>query len=252
MPLTTPEDTFRMMDEIWAMRMLQCHPHISSILDFFTHHGALDALESDSVVPHACIVMELYQGGTLVDHSMSGMRASHLVDVLRQLSDGLRYIAQHGYIHGDIKQENILIRLDDHARQRLQSSGEDLQRQYRDTVVIGDFGAVARVADLKGMSADRQPRGTVCYTAPEWFRVAVPFEMSSSVHAPMQTRDSDDDMDTSTVKAPSRQTHATVQIEVNQFLHSLYNTSIHLLSVYVLLVLDRFFVLPSIATTSSP
>jgi serine/threonine protein kinase len=130
-------------EEAWVLQALS-HTHIVPILDYFYHSG------------HDCLVMPLAQYGTLADHAFDGLAFPAAADALRQLALALDYIHSKGYIHGDVKMENVLV---------AKSSSDAYARC---DVQLADFGSIARLVSGLTMS-DRSPLGTACYSPPEAF-----------------------------------------------------------------------------------
>jgi len=79
------------------------HPHIITVFD---------AGESDG---QNYIVMEYADGGNLDTLIRQGITLSRTVEVISQIASALNYSAQKGFIHRDVKPENILFREDGSA-----------------------------------------------------------------------------------------------------------------------------------------
>lgn len=116
------------------------HRHIVRLLDFGVRAG----------IPY--LVMNYASNGSLRQQYPQGTRLSLdiILNYVQQLADALEYIHKRGFIHLDIKPDNIL----------LGRNGE---------VLLSDFGiaVVARNASFTGL---RDFTGTLAYTAPERFR----------------------------------------------------------------------------------
>lgn len=133
----------RAAEEAWVLKSLS-HTNIIPILDYFAHNG------------HDCIVLPLAYCGTLADHSATyGIPPQSAIDVARQLTLALEYIHIHGYLHGDVKMENVVVhRPQEHSGKRC-------------IVQLADFGSAARLAG--DCACDRPPQGTACFSPPECF-----------------------------------------------------------------------------------
>lgn len=87
--------------EIQALESLSSpgHPHVCRLLD---HH------QDNS---HCYLAMESIGGGELFEHLCSGGAFSEqdASKFLKQMVDGLHYIHQKGYVHADLKPENLMM-----------------------------------------------------------------------------------------------------------------------------------------------
>lgn len=135
--LTMLEDkTFarRFKEEIRSLVRLR-HPHIVSIFDVGEHEG----------VPFA--VMQYLSGGTLLDQSQGkslGFNLAQLASWLPQICDSLDFVHRLGFIHRDVKPENILF--DQHGHP-----------------FLGDFGII------KVLSSEEQKSQTQTMTQAGFF-----------------------------------------------------------------------------------
>jgi len=99
-------------------------------------------------------VLPLYRGGDLFSQvvNVGGLGTSSAFDVARQLASALSVIHHAGFVHLDVKLENVFVRdariVDFHGR-----TGH---------VVLGDYGYVTHVG-----STLRGPTGTSLYCSPE-------------------------------------------------------------------------------------
>ena len=98
------------------------------------------------------IVSELMRGGDMFERLVTKgtMTEKEAKQVLRSLTDGVRYLHERDIVHRDIKPENILLR----------DSGEDL------SCVLCDFGFAKKMPRVGGLRTDC---GTENYAAPEIF-----------------------------------------------------------------------------------
>lgn len=112
------------------------HPNIVPVFDWGTHDGV------------GYIVMEYMKGGSLAqrlqDHSLTLRDA---INITRQIAAGLDFAAEKGYVHCDIKPENILFREDG-------------------SPCILDFG-IARESAASTVSPTGITVGTGAYMSPE-------------------------------------------------------------------------------------
>ena len=128
-------------------------------------------------------MLELCTAGTLADAAVSRLGLTLFADATRQLADALAYLHARGYVHGDVKMENVLIRkrtarntADDdvsnpsnagntsNADGDLSNADDDVGStdpdRCRDLLVLCDFGAVARIRADTG-ACDRVRSGAL-------------------------------------------------------------------------------------------
>jgi serine/threonine protein kinase/Flp pilus assembly protein TadD len=125
----------RFLHEAKAQAMLN-HPNVTTFLDSGEHAG------------RAFIVMEYVEGQPL-DVCVTGMKLStaEILDLVRQIAEGLEAAHERGVIHRDIKPQNILVT----AKRR---------------VKITDFG-LARWQGASTLTRTGTQMGTVHYMSPE-------------------------------------------------------------------------------------
>lgn len=127
----------RFRDEARAMTRLNGHPNILSIID----HGVQDS--------RPYIIGEFAEGKTLHE-KIKDIPPEQLLQVMIQLCEGLEHAHQNGYIHRDLKPDNILF-----------SKG---------IPKLGDFG-IARLVDPTDTrsynTSDGVVIGTLAYMSPE-------------------------------------------------------------------------------------
>lgn len=111
------------------------HPHIVPVHDVGEHDGTL------------YMAMEYLDGGTLDDRH-SELTIEDLARCLRQICGALEYAHRQGFVHRDIKLENILFREDG-------------------TAVLGDFGIARATESLTRMTMTGAILGTPAYMSPE-------------------------------------------------------------------------------------
>jgi serine/threonine protein kinase len=113
------------------------HPGIATLYDFLEHNG------------QGCIIMEFIDGPTVAEYiqSRGPLKESKALDILRQVSEAVRYLHGQGIIHRDLKPANI----------KLSPDG---------TVKLLDFGIAH---SLRSLTNERRGSivGTFEYSAPE-------------------------------------------------------------------------------------
>lgn len=133
-------------DTVWAKRFLReaqvvsrlSHPNIVPVFDVGHHEGQY------------FISMENMQGGDLEGRIEEGLSVDDAIQVVSHVASGLDYAGQKGFVHRDIKPDNVMFREDGSA-------------------VILDFGIVKN-KDEDG--ADKMTKtgtivGTTAYMSPE-------------------------------------------------------------------------------------
>lgn len=115
------------------------HPNIVSIYDIGCHNNL------------NYIAMDYLPGGTVYERMQTGMNTAEVLQVLREIALALDHVHGKGYVHCDIKPENVLFREDGSA-------------------VLTDFGvAKSLAAAVQGSSAGTIV-GTPHYMSPEQAR----------------------------------------------------------------------------------
>src|SRR6056297_837669 len=112
------------------------HPNIVSIYD-------VGVLENKYY-----IIMEYLEGGDLKQTVKKGVSAAQSVDILRQVASALAHAHHKGFIHRDIKSQNIMFRKDG-------------------TPVLTDFGIVKDLSADTACTIDGTSLGTPHYMSPE-------------------------------------------------------------------------------------
>jgi serine/threonine-protein kinase len=129
------------------------HPHLAPVL----------AAKVDR--PPLYVVMPWLEGATLAQHLAAG-RSFDLPQALwivRQTAEALDAMYRAGWLHGDVKPENIMLAPNGHA-----------------TLFDLNF---ARRADESGSAADRCVMGTFDYLAPEWLTSTLRADIRSDLYS---------------------------------------------------------------------
>ena len=119
------------------------HPHLVKLYHYFLSRGG----------NRVYLLYEYCNGGDLkgyVNAKGGKLTPNEALNILRQITEGLAYLHRYGYIHLDIKPENVLAK----------KSGEGLLWK------LGDFGLLK----IRGFSGILDVKGTIGYIAPEVFR----------------------------------------------------------------------------------
>ncbi|MEE2732619.1 MAG: protein kinase [Pseudomonadota bacterium] len=132
-------------DSLWANRFLDeatrlaelSHPNIVPVFDWGNAEG------------NAYIVMEYMKGGDLKTHIRQGhLNLRRVIDIVRQVASGLDFAGEKGYVHRDIKPDNILFREDG-------------------SPCILDFGIAKKSSSTTVISSSGMLVGTGAYLSPE-------------------------------------------------------------------------------------
>jgi len=112
------------------------HPNIVSIYDVGVLEGKY------------YIIMEYLEGGDLKQNIKRGLSVAHSLKIIKQIASALSHAHEKGFIHRDIKSQNIMFRADG-------------------TAVLTDFGIVKDLAAESGYTLDGTSIGTPHYMSPE-------------------------------------------------------------------------------------
>lgn len=131
----------------------------AKLLSALQHPGVLALYDAD--LAGRFLTMELCQRGSLRARLLRGpLPVRVALQRTRELCDALASVHALAIFHGDIKPENLLFR--DPARSWLP---HDADADFGD-LVISDFGIAQRIS-ATAAQAERVPRGTRAYLAPE-------------------------------------------------------------------------------------
>ena len=136
--------------------------HPQSRNRFLTEARAAGAVEHPNVVPihgvgiadgQAYLVMRYVAGDNLrtVVHRQGALTATHAAEITARLGDALDAIHRAGYVHRDVKPQNVMIDESDH-------------------VYLSDFGLAKEALATTGLTKSDQWVGTLDYVAPEQIR----------------------------------------------------------------------------------
>ncbi len=116
-------------------------------------HSAIVAIhDAGQAGHHSYIAMEYVSGGELKERLHQGaMKPAEALAVLRQIAGGLNYAHGKGFVHRDVKPENILFR-------------------EEGTAVLSDFGIARAIGSGTRMTATGLSIGTPHYMSPEQAR----------------------------------------------------------------------------------
>lgn len=136
LPLDADRETAqRQRQEAEALAALH-HPNVVSLIESFESEG------------QHFMLMELLEGGDLLDVLMSNPGAREIVAIFADVCQGLDYIHEQGLVHRDIKPSNILFTLDGVPK-------------------IADLGLVRRQGFQSGLTQPGVLMGSAEFVSPE-------------------------------------------------------------------------------------
>jgi serine/threonine-protein kinase len=133
----------RFMREVDVAAALK-HPNIVEFIDRGTHNGVV------------YLVTEFVDGADaakLADSRGGRLSAGETISIITQALDALTHAHDHGYIHRDIKDQNILVR----------SVGADLSAKLTDFGLAKSF----KQSGMSGVTMAGEMAGTLAYMPPE-------------------------------------------------------------------------------------
>ncbi len=136
----------------------------AAILSSLDHPNIVRVLDSGSEGDRAVLVMELLDGPTLREHlrESGAMSDAEVAGLGFALADALANLHAQGFIHGDIKPENIIL-----------SGG---------LAKLVDFGTARDFSETLSLEELRQISGTLAYLAPELL-IGEPHSPQSDLYA---------------------------------------------------------------------
>jgi serine/threonine-protein kinase PpkA len=146
-----PRFAERFMQEARTVASLN-HPHIVPVYDVGEHQG------------YYYLTMEYVTGGSLKQRlADDALDESHALSILRQLAGALNYAGEHGFIHRDVKPDNVLFRADGSA-------------------LLVDFGIASNVLRDTSVTQSNAIMGTPKYMSPEQHR-SQPLTLQSDLYS---------------------------------------------------------------------
>ncbi|UJR28585.1 hypothetical protein I4U23_009818 [Adineta vaga] len=143
-----------------------------------THQNTLNFL-GYMLSPRFAIVTQWCEGSTLYKHIHiidRHWKINQLIDIARQLCQGMSYLHDRGIIHRDLKSSNVFL--------DMCAETEEVGVSWR--VKIGDFGlAAVKTVLAEGVNQQFQPTGSVLWMAPEVIQQKDPncYSTSADVYA---------------------------------------------------------------------
>ena len=149
---SSPEARARLFQEARAASVLN-HPNVAVIYE-------VDEAETDQG-PLALIALEYVPGESVLDHvRRTSPGLDGILDLVRQMADGLSAAHRRGIIHRDIKPSNVMVDID--GRVKVLDFGLAKMEAWG-----VDEAAPTWTRDPGNASGDRRVIGTVAYMAPE-------------------------------------------------------------------------------------
>ncbi len=134
-------------DPGWAERFLR----EAATLEKFDHPNIIKVIASGESKGHYYLVMEHLDHGDLTTWSREGLQPAEALRVLRPIALALEYAHERGYVHRDVKPDNILFRADG-------------------TPVLIDFGVARQKRTDNRLTQMGMTVGTPRYMSPEQHR----------------------------------------------------------------------------------
>ncbi len=136
------------------LMMLMDHPRIVRAYDYGEHEGI------------HCITMEFVEGRALDQavEDAGGLSPAAAVRVARQVAEALLYMQREGYIHRDVKPENILLDKKGDAK-------------------VCDLGFAAEFRTRPTMRTRDEALGTAAYVSPEQARGEVDLKVGTDIYS---------------------------------------------------------------------
>lgn len=131
-------------DDVWAKRFM----HEARIVSRLSHSNIVPVFDVGNHEGRFYISMELLKGGKLADRMEHGISATDAVRIVCGVAAGLDYAGEKGFVHRDIKPDNIMFRDDG-------------------TPVILDFGIAKQKDGENKMTQTGTIVGTTGYMSPE-------------------------------------------------------------------------------------
>lgn len=131
-------------DDVWAKRFM----HEARIVSRLSHSNIVPVFDVGNHEGRFYISMELLKGGKLADRMEQGISAADAVRIVCGVAAGLDYAGEKGFVHRDIKPDNIMFRDDG-------------------TPVILDFGIAKQKDGESKMTQTGTIVGTTGYMSPE-------------------------------------------------------------------------------------
>ena len=120
------------------------HPNVVDVYDLLPLDAGNVPDGLRSLVGEPCLLMEFADAGTLADRRTARWPLAAFVGLCRDLLRGLGHVAGHGWLHLDVKPENVLL---------FESPGGVVAR-------LADFGVGQRIEEASSA-------GTAAFAAPE-------------------------------------------------------------------------------------
>lgn len=135
-------------DTDWGRQMLRREAAVSHSVG---HRHLISVLSSHTAQTPAYIVMPLLAGASLAEAlaARAAMPPGHALWIARQLAEALAALHERGWLHGDVKPENVIVQPNGHA-------------------TLIDLGFAQQIGESASLAA-RMFCGTLRYAAPERF-----------------------------------------------------------------------------------